>query len=88
MGSNDIYVMRSDGSDIRRLTKNSSNDNHPTWAYDNQTIAFLSDRTGATEIFTSRGTSVEPTQVTFDKARKSDPSWQKFLPIPNTGSAG
>jgi Tol biopolymer transport system component len=87
MGSNDIYVMRSDGNDIERLTTMRSNDNHPTWAPDNQTIAFLSDRTGATEIFTSSSTSPGPTQLTFDKARKSDPNWQKLLPIPNNGIA-
>ena len=87
MGSNDIYVMSSDGSNLRRLTTKLSNDNHPTWAPDSRSLAFLSDRTGATEIFTLSAATKEPRQLTFDRAVKSDPTWQRFSPIPNTGIA-
>ena len=84
-GSNDIYVMRSDGSNMQRLTMERSNDNHPTWANDGQTLAFVSDRTGSTEIFTLSATTQGPTQLTFDKALKSDPTWQR---IPNASLSG
>ena len=85
MGSNDVYVMRSDGSKLQRLTMNNSNDNHPTWASDGRKLAFLSDRTGSTEIFTLSAATQEPTQLTFDKALKSDPTWQR---IPNSSASG
>jgi Tol biopolymer transport system component len=85
MGSNDIYVMRSDGSNVERLTTKRSNDNHPTWAPDNKTIVFLSDRTGATELFMLSPATPRPKQLTFDKALKSGPTWQQVTPVSSVG---
>jgi Tol biopolymer transport system component len=88
MGSNDIYVMRSDGSSMQRVTMGRSNDNHPTWASDGRTLAFVSDRTGSTEIFTFSAATQEPTQLTHDKALKADPTWQRILNVSVSGIAG
>ena len=43
-GNFDIYVMKADGSEIRRLTSEPGEDTNPTWSPDGTWIAFLSDR--------------------------------------------
>lgn len=42
----EIYVMRPDGSDVRRLTNDPAWDSNPTWAADSRTVYFTSDRSG------------------------------------------
>lgn len=43
-GSEDIWVMRQDGSGLRRVTTASSNETDPTWSPDGRSLAFSSDR--------------------------------------------
>lgn len=40
----DIYLVNSDGSNLRRLTDNPANDGLPTWSQDGKWLAFVSDR--------------------------------------------
>lgn len=40
----EIYVMRTDGTGLRRLTSDSADDHSPTWSPDGLHIAFVSDR--------------------------------------------
>lgn len=51
LGNQEIYVMRPDGSDQRRLTFNDAVDNGAAWSPDGQRIAFTSRREGGFEIF-------------------------------------
>jgi len=46
-----ICTMNTDGSNIKELTTDSSNNNLPDWSPDNKYICFVSDRTGNEEIY-------------------------------------
>ncbi len=48
----DIYVVRSDGSELRQLTDDAFADRGPRWSPDAKTIAFTSARSGRKEIWT------------------------------------
>lgn len=47
--SGEIYVARSDGTGLRRLTNDQADDHSPTWAPDGAHIAFVSDRSNRNE---------------------------------------
>ncbi len=46
-GNWEIYVIREDGTGLKRLTNNASDDGLPTWSPDGKTIAFISNQGGA-----------------------------------------
>jgi TolB protein len=50
-GNNEIYLMRSSGSGLRRLTNSPGIDVSPSWSPDGSRIAFVSDRTGSPAIY-------------------------------------
>lgn len=51
--NSEIYLMNSDGSDMKRLTKTASSEGNLQWIENGERIAFLGkdDKTGATQIF-------------------------------------
>ncbi|NUO02402.1 MAG: alpha/beta fold hydrolase [Saprospiraceae bacterium] len=46
-----LYLMDTDGSNVRQLTQGDHNNNFPDWSADNRKIAFVSDRDGNEEIY-------------------------------------
>ncbi len=50
----DVYVMRADGSDLRRITDDPGNDNDPSWTPDGQAIVFSSDRASRGDLYRVR----------------------------------
>jgi len=54
MPQEDLFVIRPDGTGLRRLTHDRFNDRHPRWSPDGTRIAFYSNRGGTYEIWTIR----------------------------------
>ncbi len=75
----DIYTMNADGSDIVQLTDNNSKDQYPVWSPDGSQIAFVSNRTGVSELFVmdADGNNVQQlTDVTqHSEGVQGPPSW-------------
>lgn len=71
----DIWVMRGDGSDPRRLTEDVANDMAPTWSPDGKYIAFVSDRDGNKEIYVMKADGTQQINLTRHPAEDWTPSW-------------
>jgi len=71
----DIWSMRSDGSDPRRLTSNDSNDSVPGWSPDGRRIVFESDRDGNSEIYVMNSDGNDQINLTAHPAEDGTPSW-------------
>jgi Tol biopolymer transport system component len=50
-GNRDIYVIRKDGSELKRLTSDPSSDTNPGWSADSKWVYFLSRRRNRGEIW-------------------------------------
>ena len=60
--ASELYVMQSDGSDVRRLTWHESWDGAPAWTPDGQAVVFYSQRDGEPRIYRTGidGAGLEP----------------------------
>jgi len=63
-GEYDIYVMKPDGSEIRKVIESNVDDLHPTWGPDSRKLAFVSNRTGVGNIYITHLDSVGSYPVT------------------------
>ena len=64
--THDIYVVRSDGGPVQRLTTSDAHDIRPAWSRDGQWIYFCSFRTGQGSVWKLPAAGGEPIQVTDD----------------------
>src|SRR4051794_10768556 len=60
----DIWVMRTDGTDLRRLTDDPANDTSPAWHRDGRRVFFLSARSGSTQVWQAGIETGSASQVT------------------------
>lgn len=67
----DIYVINADGSGLRRLTTESSNDSRPSWSRDGKWIYFASNRSGAWQVWRAPSAGGEAVQVTRHGGREA-----------------
>jgi len=51
LGRTDLWLIRTDGSDLRRLTSHPEADSNPRWTPDSKTIFFLSSRSGSSQVW-------------------------------------
>jgi len=72
----DIYVMRADGTHVRRLTDSPGLDEGPVWSPDGTKIAFSSDRDGQQELYVMNADGSDPRRLTDNPARDESPDWQ------------
>ena len=49
--ASELFVMRADGTNVRRLTRQAGWDGSPAWSADGQAVLFYSERDGETRIF-------------------------------------
>ena len=75
-GSAQIYVMKSDGTDIRRLTEGEGENADPSWSPDGSKIAFATERDGNREIYVMGADGKNPANLSNHPAWDGDtPSW-------------
>lgn len=65
-GDREIYLMRADGSDVRRLTSDAAEDTRPRWSPDGRRIAFQSWRHGGgMEVYVMNAHGTDVRRLTF-----------------------
>jgi Tol biopolymer transport system component len=79
MQSGDVYVMRPNGSDKRRVTKGKAFDVDPAWSPDGAQLAFASDRSGNFDIWAVNVDGSSLRRLTQDRADEGQPAWSPVL---------
>jgi Tol biopolymer transport system component len=74
-GDFEIFVMNSDGSDVRQLTSNGAEDSWPRWSPNGRWIAFHSNVDGNFEIYVIRPDGKDLTRVTEYAGLDQYPEW-------------
>jgi Tol biopolymer transport system component len=72
----EIWVVRPDGTGRQQLTDNDAKDNSPQWSADGTKIVFVSNRSGADQIWVMDADGANPTQITDDpQLTPFQPTW-------------
>jgi Tol biopolymer transport system component len=74
--SYNIYVMNTDGSNVRKLTTGTGNNNSPAWSPDGLCITFSSDRNGNAELYAMNADGSNQTRLTNTASNENSPAWQ------------
>lgn len=74
-GDADIFVMNTDGSDIRQITFDESNEDTQAWSPDGSKLAFCSDRDGGKDVFVMDADGSEWVKLTEHPSDDCNPAW-------------
>jgi TolB protein len=74
-GNAEIYVMRRNGSDIRRLTHHPGIDVSPTWSPTGRELAFTSDRAGSPQIYAMDAEGLNLRRISMKGSYNAEPAW-------------
>lgn len=70
-----LFVGNTDGGGVRQWTFGDSRDSSPRWSPDGKSIAFASNRSGKSQLYTISVDGGEPKQVTFCLNGARNPIW-------------
>ncbi len=76
-GNKDIFLIKPDGSDLRRLTNHEAEDEWPVWSFDGKSIVFQSFRYGNWDIFRMSSDGSDLKRLTRETSEDKSPCWSK-----------
>ena len=74
-GNTEIYRLRADGTEPKRLTFGRSTESSPCWSPDGRRIAFVSDRSGSPQIYVMSATGGTAERLTYRGGYNTSPDW-------------
>ena len=74
-GDREIFTMRADGGDAKKLTENAAADDAPAWSPDGTRIAFTTNRDGQDEIYVMNADGSNQVNVSRNAAKDQAPTW-------------
>jgi Tol biopolymer transport system component len=74
-GTDDIWMVRANGSRLEQLTTNPANDFDPTLSPDGKMVAFRSERDGNNEVYVMKADGSGQRDVSRDEADDWGPAW-------------
>src|SRR6185437_2067538 len=74
-GNPDIYVIRDDGTNLRRLTSSQSIESTPEWSPNGRQISFTSGRGGSPQIYVMDAEGTNVRRISFDGEWNDDATW-------------
>ena len=79
-GQSDIYIIDTNGKNLRNLTNHPADDTGATWAPDGRSFAFASNRDGNSEIYIKKFNEAQVRRLTNHPEDDFDPVWSAFSP--------
>lgn len=70
-----LYLIKPNGTGLRRLTRGGWIDTSPSWSPDGRKIVFMSDRSGSPQIYRMDIDGANLRRLTYDGNYNADPSW-------------
>jgi TolB protein len=78
-GKFDIYIINPDGSNMKKLTDGSGNNEDPCWSPDGRFLVFSSNRDGSGyHLYLMNANGENQRRLTFLKGEDTEPSWSPY----------